>query len=418
MYNASLQKTVQALNKSTISEKNKESILRFKDHCLSNGLSELRIIKYISHLKRIAKMLGKDFDQATKEDMERVVAEISISPLSEYTKQNLRVTIKKFYRWIYGLPKGKNPGITDWIPTSVKNNNQKMPEDMLSEEEITRIIEATPITRDKAIIALLWDTGLRIGELGSLRIKNIKFDNYGAVLMVKGKTGTRRVRTILSTSYLTNWLEEHPFKDDPDASLWVKLGIEGDTGPMDYYGMRKQIKTAARKAGVNKRIHPHLFRHSRATEMAKHLTEAQMKEYFGWVQGSDMASVYVHLSGRDVDDAILKMHGLKKEEEEEKPKARKCSRCRKVNASHVKFCFNCGAPLDVKVMLEMEASMAELGQEFGGLAGKKPEMLKDMVDFLRLTELFKKYPELLQEAKKYWADGEKKPGTFEVAGSR
>ena len=44
--------------------------------------------------------------------------------------------------------------------------------------------------------------------------------------------------------------------------------------------------------------------------MANYLTEAQMNLYFGWIQGSDMPSVYVHLSGRDVDDAVLKANGI------------------------------------------------------------------------------------------------------------
>ena len=44
--------------------------------------------------------------------------------------------------------------------------------------------------------------------------------------------------------------------------------------------------------------------------MANYLTEAQMNVYFGWVQGSDMPSIYVHLSGRDVDYAILKANGV------------------------------------------------------------------------------------------------------------
>jgi len=43
-----------------------------------------------------------------------------------------------------------------------------------------------------------------------------------------------------------------------------------------------------------------------------------MKQYFGWVQGSDMASVYVHLSGRDVDNALLKLNGLEVKEEKKR----------------------------------------------------------------------------------------------------
>jgi hypothetical protein len=52
------------------------------------------------------------------------------------------------------------------------------------------------------------------------------------------------------------------------------------------------------------------MRHTRATELANILTEAQMKEHLDWVPGSDIPSTYVHLSGRDVDGAMLKAHGI------------------------------------------------------------------------------------------------------------
>jgi len=59
-----------------------------------------------------------------------------------------------------------------------------------------------------------------------------------------------------------------------------------------------------------KKVHPHKLRHSRATFLASKLTEAQMNQIFGWKQGSDMPSIYVHLSGRDMDDAILGVYGF------------------------------------------------------------------------------------------------------------
>jgi integrase len=65
-----------------------------------------------------------------------------------------------------------------------------------------------------------------------------------------------------------------------------------------------------KQTGLNKRLYTHLLRHTRATELASILTEVQLKELLGQVQGSDMPSVYVHLSGRDVDNALLKAHGL------------------------------------------------------------------------------------------------------------
>lgn len=86
----------------------------------------------------------------------------------------------------------------------------------------------------------------------------------------------------------------------------------------------------------------------RATYLANFLTDAQMKEYFGWQQGSKMAAVYVHLSGRDVDNALLKEYGIKNDNEKKESilKAKECLRCKQVNQATNKFCSRCGMPLD------------------------------------------------------------------------
>ena len=186
-----------------------------------------------------------------------------------------------------------------------------MPEEMPTEPDVLNLIENAYSIRDKAIIALLWDIGARIGEIGILSIKHIKFDEYGTIVNVKGKTGYRRVRTVWSVEYLKDWLEVHPEKYNHKARLWVTLDTEeGSLNPLYYDAIRMKLKRLAKKSGINIRIHPHLFRHSRCTYMANYLTEAQMNDYFGWGQGSGMPSVYVHLSGRDVDDAILKANGI------------------------------------------------------------------------------------------------------------
>jgi integrase/recombinase XerD len=78
------------------------------------------------------------------------------------------------------------------------------------------------------------------------------------------------------------------------------------------------------------------MRHTRATELANILTEAQMKEHLGWVPGSDMPSTHVHLSGRDVDGAILKPYGIAVDEESKVKIAltlTKCPRCGKEMSS-------------------------------------------------------------------------------------
>ncbi len=80
-----------------------------------------------------------------------------------------------------------------------------------------------------------------------------------------------------------------------------------------------------------------------------------MKEYFGWVRSSDMAAVYVHLSGRDVDNAILKVHGVtdNNDKEESKLKPKNCPRCELNNQATNKFCSRCGMPLDKETEIEI-----------------------------------------------------------------
>ncbi len=118
----------------------------------------------------------------------------------------------------------------------------------------------------------------------------------------------------------------------------------------------------AERASVRKAVNPHNFRHSRATHLAKHLTEAQMNEYMGWVQGSDMPSTYVHLSGRDVDQALLKLNNISDADEQgtkESFSLRACPRCALSNPPANKFCSRCGMTLDEKTANELMRSNME-----------------------------------------------------------
>lgn len=303
-YKLNTQRQLNSLKCSDISEMNQRLILNFVNYCFSEGIGENRALKYLSVLKIISRSINLDLDKATEADIRAYVGSIERSSLSEWTKHDYKVSLKKFYRWLNG---GEEHPATKWIKTTIKKRDRKLPDDMLTQDEVQRIIDAAINKRDKAIIALLWDIGARIGEIGNLRIKDVKYDDIGISILVTGKTGQRRVRAVWSVDYLKDWIKDHPSQNNPEAPMWFKFTKDmDDIEPMQYDTIRMRLNKLSKKAGINKKIHPHLFRHSRATYMANYLTEAQMNAYFGWVQGSDMPSIYVHLSGRDIDDAILK----------------------------------------------------------------------------------------------------------------
>ncbi|GAG47860.1 unnamed protein product, partial [marine sediment metagenome] len=229
--------------------------------------------KYMYTLHSLAKFLKKDFDKVNEKDMRKLFIEIDSMDYTLWTINDFKVTVKKFYKV---LNHGKYPEYIDWIKTSMKNSETKLPNDLLKEKDITELINACIHPRDKAIIAVLYESGARAGELLSMCIRDVDFDENGAKIAVIGKTGARCIRLISSTPFLSTWIQNHPQRDNPESYLWVNVGSTHRGAPLGYPAFTKMIKTAGRLAKINKKLHPHLFRHSRATYLANKLTEAQL----------------------------------------------------------------------------------------------------------------------------------------------
>ncbi len=367
-------------------EENRKLILDFADKCFADGLSKGRICKILYTIRYIGGYVKKPFPQATKLDVQAVVVQIERNErYSEWTKYDFKVILKKFYKWLKGNDE-VYPDEVRWIKPRIKNGNRMLPDNLVTEEEVKRMAEATLHPRDKAFVMILYESGCRIGEILSLKLQNVQFDEFGAILRVSGKTGDRRVRVVSSAPLIASWIDVHPDRSNPEAPLWAGRYKRYSKGSFTYQTSMVMLKDTAKKAGVKRRIYPHLFRHSRATALASRLTEAQMKEHFGWVQSSDMASVYVHLSGRDVDEALLKTYGIKTGEvpKEEKFKPKNCPRCKTVSSPISKFCQKCGSVLDAGTVYEMENERGKADNLLNRLM--KDEEFKNSV-VKKITEL-------------------------------
>ena len=223
------------------------------------------------------------------------------------------------------------------------------PDNMIIEEEVEELVNVLKNARDRALIYALYDSGCRIGELLTLRNKHIKFDEYGAMLSFTGKTGYREVRVIgNSISYLREWQNLHPFRNEGNA--WFFFGIESENKgkKLEHANVYKFLRKGLKEANIERRIYPHLFRHTRATILASRVTEAPLEAQMGWVHGSRMTQTYVHLSGRDQDNAILKAYGIAVKEERtiESQRPSLCPRCKEPNDPKARFCWKCGMILD------------------------------------------------------------------------
>src|SRR3989344_4753566 len=203
-----------------VSAKNKNIIVRFRDECFANNISVSRVMRYMYCLRDLALWLKKDFDTCNKEDIKSCIATLEMnSHYSPRTKYEYRATLKKFYKW---LRNNNLPDETSWIKLNFKKHNNKLPSELLNEEDVKRMLDATLSLRDRAIIMTLYESGCRIGEFIKMQIKDLSFEKPGCILMVQGKTGGRRIRVISSEPYIIEWLNKHPDKNNPRAFLWVE----------------------------------------------------------------------------------------------------------------------------------------------------------------------------------------------------
>ncbi|MBN2067557.1 MAG: tyrosine-type recombinase/integrase [Candidatus Diapherotrites archaeon] len=380
-----LEGEIKRLENSSLAEANKQLITSFYEHNLAQGFSLARLIRQMCVLRRTAGQVKKDFREASKEDYEQFLIWLHKQGCKEATIWTYKKILKVFHKW---LNNGTYPECVAWFKFK-KIGNQTLPEQLLTQEDAKQLIKSALNQRDKALIASLWETGARIGELGSARIRDISFDEFGGRILLDGKTGMRKVRIVHSAPYVLEWINKHPYSKNIDAPLWICLE-KSHCEQMGYSAISKVLRTAKKRASLQKPINPHHFRHSRATYMAQFLTDAQMKEYFGWGQDSKMAARYVHLSGKQVDDAVLRMCGLKKgEEQKDLLKREPCPRCKQLNDVNNDYCEKCWLPLSPQASREMRET-EENSQEsvislmkLLELAGNNPQKIRQALTILQ-----------------------------------
>jgi len=378
------------LIKSEISESNVNLVREFKSYLIASRIGILRTVRYMLDLRLICQRYkDKDFRSWTSKDIIEVLEKIEVEDLSDSSKNEYRRTLTKFFKWLKG---------EDWPDLKSLKGDKKHSRkpQVLAKEEILQLIEGAKHPRDKAAIALLYDCGLRVGELASITFKDLTFNDYGGKVKVRGKTGERLVPFVMAEPYIKNWVQIHP-NPVHNESLFVGTGNKNFGKPLFYESYQNIIKRAVKKSGIQKKVTPHIIRHTRATHLASKLTESEMCHYLGWQLGSDMPKVYVHLSGRDIDSAIYtKVYGLKIEDsnKEDSIKPIPCPRCKETCGPSSEYCYRCGMPLKEEKIFDMEKKSIGIRKDFFDMAKDGTDRLDRMNMFLEIMDIVESDPEI------------------------
>jgi integrase len=361
-------------------------------------------LRIIFHLYRANK---KDFKKYEKEDVERFLAnaskELCLTSLAVY-KHNLRI----FFQWLYNM-RGEN------LPKVVEDLKVRIPEStkeklLLSPDEVKTLLEKTDTIRDKALLFFMWDTGCRVSEALNLKIEDLKFDDYGGVVFLNGKTGIRKNRLVECLPIIKEYVNHHGFNKNPKSPLFYKIE-NGECYPLKPNTIHVILQTLTGRAKIQKHIHSHMFRRCKATRMdSEGYSESEIRIQLGWSKGSTTPEKYIMVNEKSYDEKVKRKNGMITDEEiskqELKNKAlnlKKCPRCQEKNDACSIYCFKCGMLIDNKAWEDVVKLFVR--KEFDSKTGK-PIMISNMIteegkvpNQINQDSILARYEEIMREMK-------------------
>jgi len=256
---------------------------------------------------------GKPFLQAGSADVSSFLGSLREAGRTAGTLSQAASDIRTFFFWLYGDDEPPRSFLRSFRVLGDPGQGDVIP---VPEDEMDLLLQNCRDLQQKAIVAVLRDTGFRVSELIALNVASVTMDAKGGawVSLPKDapdlKTGPRDVYVAKSVPFLRATLLAHPMKLDPQAPLFFSPAARTAYRRLDGVQIAVWIRRAAARAKIP-HVWAHRLRHSRVTEAAlKGWNEAQMRKYFGWGKTSRMPSHYTHLARSHIEDLISKEAGI------------------------------------------------------------------------------------------------------------
>lgn len=184
--------------------------------------------------------------------------------------------------------------------------------DVLSREEIQAMEDAAQTERDKLIVRTLGDTGIRVGELVALGPSDLLAQGRNQYLKVRGMGSRERVVPLPPALYRR--LRRYADRNRPAETQSDRLFLALRRSPFGVFdalttsGISQLLRILAAGAGIKKRVHPHLLRHSFATwALTRGMNPLTLAQILGHSSLVMIQNVHAHLTPADSYDALLKV---------------------------------------------------------------------------------------------------------------
>ena len=370
-------------------EVNRQLIKEYHKYLVSRDTSMTYQKDNIKLIHMFAKFIGESKTLYDIKNQETIVAFLDTRRKNKEEDPEQRWTttwndylwrLKMFYRWLYNVKiKGDNHqkyyNISNCITPDFVNLNKKKTKrlspynesEILDRDELLSIVKYETYKRNKAILILLWDFNARPHEITLMRIKNLRLkEKYGeGEVPYDAKTGSGPILLTFSFPYVRDWLNEHPFKNEPNARLVCNITTGGPVKPNSIWDMMRQLKIKIKRLLDNNEItdntererlqylvntkkwNPYCIRHSSISSDSDYLPEYALKKNVRWSMNSRQGSRYIkNRMGNDLKEKILEQNGIILDSlNVKKSTVIDCPRCQLINQLENKYCSKCSYPL-------------------------------------------------------------------------
>ena len=248
-------------------------------------------------------------DQLNNRVLERLSAELQDQggkkgrPLSRYSIKSWLSVVNSFLLWA----KAEGEKVVGKTPV-VKTPKRVL--DVLTRDEVKAMENTAQTERDKLIVRILADTGMRNGELVGLRVGDLIEQNHEYKLRVRGKGDKERLVSIPKLGLRIKRFIRSRRTDLATDRLFVGLRRRpgGEYERLTESGVQQVIRTLAQNAGITKRVYPHLLRHSFATwYLTQGGDSVMLMNLLGHTSLTMISRVYTHFSTSDEYRALAKL---------------------------------------------------------------------------------------------------------------
>ena len=301
---------------------------KFTEHLRLKRYSKNTIVTYISELKKFQRFyIDTDLESLNEEDVKRYLMFLIQKKKVAVSTQNQAISaIKYYYEKIL-----KKPRLLIAIerPRKVK----KLPQ-IISETDVLNLLKQTNNLKHKAIIALLYSSGLRISEVIELKQKDLNFESLS--IHVKQAKGFKDRITILANSTAA---VVHMYIKNYNPKNYLFEGQYG--GKYSPSSINQFIKRNAKAAGIKQSISAHTLRHSFATHLLNNGTDIRLiKDLLGH-NSIKTTQIYTHVSDRDLRMIESPMDTLLRSQNTD-------LQCFEINKAQLKHKINIGVHTDIQ----------------------------------------------------------------------